>query len=174
MKRFKIFSKALCLAVIMAFILTPISVFAAEEESDKKENYEHNSHVDVTGDGLCDIEDCGEMIHSDVNGDGKCDIKGCNACVIHKDENGDGVCDTEDCGMCLTHLDENGDEICDREGCGAKTEAENSVWQNVLESLKVFIIGMIGIFVVVGIIILVIYALMNAINGTKQKPNGEQ
>ena len=73
------------------------------------------------------------------------------------------------------HVDANSDNVCDVADCGAEIAEEPTMLDNVLESLKIFVIGMIGIFVVVGIIILVIYALTRFIDGApKKKTEGEQ
>ena len=70
------------------------------------------------------------------------------------------------------HVDANSDNVCDVADCG---EEMPTMLDNVLDSLKIFVIGMIGIFVVVGIIILVIYALTRFIDGApKKKTDGEQ
>ncbi len=67
------------------------------------------------------------------------------------------------------HIDENSDSVCDVAECGAEIVKEPTILDNVLESLKMFVIGMIGIFVVVGIIIIVIYALTRFIDGAPKK-----
>lgn len=67
------------------------------------------------------------------------------------------------------HVDENSDNVCDVADCGAEIAEEPTMLDNVLKSLKMFLVGMVGIFVVVGIIIIVIYALTRFIDGTPKK-----
>ena len=70
------------------------------------------------------------------------------------------------------HVDANTDGVCD--GCAEALAKEPTVIDNVLESLKMFVIGMIGIFIVVGIIIIVIHYLTKVIDGAEKKKDGEQ
>ena len=153
MKSTKIISKLLLVVIIAALSLIPISVFAAENTSPK-----HTEHIDTTGDNVCDIEGCGAAL----------------PCTEHKDLDGDSLCDMKGCNACLTHIDEGNDGKCDR--CGAKIAVEpvQTTGAKVLESVKIFVIGMIGIFIVVGLIILSIYALNYIINKTQRTKTGEQ
>ncbi len=155
MKSTKAIAKLLLTVIISALLLLPVSAFAAENTAPK-----HTEHIDTTGDGICDIE-------------------GCNAalpCTEHTDIDGDGLCDIEGCDKCLTHIDKNSDGKCDRDGCGAKIVVEpvQTTGAKVWESVKIFIIGMIGIFIVVGLIILSIYALNYLINKAQRTKSGEQ
>ena len=75
----------------------------------------------------------------------------------------------EDSGKCINHVDENEDGICDILTCA---EEIPSTMDNVLTSLKYLLVGMVGIFIVTGIIILVIYALAHFTN-LEKKPQSD-
>lgn len=156
MKNTKLFVKAFCIFAVLMLTFLPISVFAAEAP---------HEHVDVNGDLLCDISECDEKLpcpHKDINGDQKCDIEGCGVCLHIDEDKKDGRCDIEGCGACLIHKDKNRNGVCDNDGCTAAVESA-SIKSNVIRSLQIFAVGMVGIFVVVGIIILSIYALTTVI-----------
>ena len=69
------------------------------------------------------------------------------------------------------HVNANDDGICDE--CAESLTEEPTVLDNVLASLKMFVIGMIGIFIVVGIIIIVIHYLTKVIDEAEKKKDGE-
>ena len=146
------------------------------------------NHVDVNADNFCDIEGCNTCIsHKDSDGNGVCDF--CTACVEHTDEDKNKLCDRANCGACIKHVDEDKNKVCDNckacikhvdadkdkdcDNCGAATTPNTfgtSEWsKNVLESLKMMGLGMIGIFLVIGLIIIVIYVLNRFINMTEKK-----
>lgn len=140
---------------------------------------EHTEHYDVNGDGKCDIEGCTAFEcpeHRDVDGDGLCDVTGCDACTVHKDEDANGVCDVAGCNACTSHKDGDADGICDTEGCTAEVTLTSTIgtpkWTaNIIEALKMMGLGLLGIFIVTGIIILVIYALNRVTNTEKKNSN---
>lgn len=186
MKNIKKFSAILLLAAVMALTVVPVTVFAAEANV-----IAHDTHIDTTGDGYCDIEGCDEKLpctnHTDVDGDGFCDITGCDEklpCTEHKDENRDGVCDSEGCDkkvVCEDHVDADKDRKCDTIGCEAEVSVEglvdigSEIWsKNIIEALKILGIGILGIFLVTGIIILVVYALNKFTNLEKKAPESEE
>lgn len=181
MKSIKRFSAILLLAMIMALVLVPVSAFAAETDAGA---IAHDAHIDTTGDGLCDIEGCDVKLpctdHKDVDGDKKCDIDGCDECIEHNDgDDEDNLCDNG-CGtvVCTEHVDDNKDEVCDTVDCGAHVQIKNTIgtdkWlDNLLESLKIVGIGILGIFLVTGIIIAVVY-LLNKFTNAEKKPNTEE
>lgn len=74
-------------------------------------------------------------------------------------------------GQCINHVDENQDGICDFITCA---EQIPSTMDNVLTSLKYLLVGMVGIFIVTGIIILVIYVLAHFTNLEKRSQSSSQ
>ena len=183
--------KVLLLATAMLLISAPISVFADEPATLPS----HTDHIDTTGDGACDIEGCDEKLpcenHVDVNNDGFCDIEGCDECIEHSDDDKNDICDK--CAACIKHIDEDKNKVCDRDGCLACIKHVDSDkdktcdnckaltssntfgtpdWsKNVFESLKMMGVGMVGIFLVIGLIITVIYVLNHFINMQKKETN---
>ena len=162
----KLFRKSIIITLSFAllFMLTaPIAAMASAGPADS--GVIEHSHYDNNNDGECDVAGCSHVIviycndHNDIDGDGKCDNK--------KSTDDDSAC-----GACTDHNDEDGDCICDSEDCEAEVAAENTIgtekWtENLLDSLKFMGLGMLGIFIVTGIIILIIYALNNATNKNK-------
>ena len=184
MKMIKRISTILLLAAVLALAVVPVAVFA----EDASTTVTHTEHIDVTSDGLCDIEGCDEEIpcnHTDVDGDGLCDIEGCDdklPCTVHKDENRDGACDSDGCNekvVCENHIDANEDGYCDTADCDAEVQLKNTIgtdkWeQNLYQALKILGIGILGIFLVTGIIILVVYALNKFTNIEKKFSESEE
>ena len=99
----------------------------------------------------------------------------------HKDENRDGVCDSDGCDekvVCENHIDANEDGYCDTADCDAEVQLKNTIgtdkWeQNLYQALKILGIGILGIFLVTGIIILVVYALNKFTNIEKKSSESE-
>lgn len=106
----------------------------------------HEEHVDVNGDLICDIDGCQAALphtHVDVDGDNKCDITDCDVEIAPTVEEPENTIGTE------------------------------KYVPNLFESLKMMGLGMLGIFIVTGIIILVIYALSHFTN-KESKENTEE
>lgn len=83
-------------------------------------------HVDSDGNGVCDIETCGETVCVDANNDHRCDdcnSKLTNLCV---DANGDHACDVAACGKQMDGecTDEDGDHTCDVAACSRHMKVE--------------------------------------------------
>lgn len=159
MTKIKKISSLFAVILTLALTLVPaLSLSAAAVE------IEHTEHVDTNDDGYCNIGDCTEAV-----------VIPC----AHSDLNGDGVCDYTTCLACISHVDSDANGVCDNEGCEAAVEPSNTVgtdkWlSNLLEALKMMGLGMLGIFIVTGIIILVIYALNKVTNREAPKDNGEE
>ena len=167
----KLFAILLTVAILAAnlFIIFALPVFAEDKTCE---------HVDADSNGICDT--CGsdmpivEDQHTHVFVDATCTApKTCECGATegeatgHVDANEDNKCDV--CAACISHADKNFDNKCDF--CGEKHTI--SWGKRVLSSLKIMGIGMLGIFLVTGIIILSVYILNKLSSIEKKKTTKE-